>query len=237
MTIRNSTKYGIILIGVFSLLALSFLVLHGSPNDSTKFTNNTSKLLTIEKNASPAAYVYEDDSTKFTNNIDETTTFSRSLPLAKYTHKDLNKYSDTIVVGTVKEILPSKWNTIDGKQPDKAPAELNSSDLIYTDIIISVDKYVKNSLLSKEIIVRVIGGAVGNISMSLDNEPSFRSGEKVLLYLTRDTYPDTKNVGPEHLVVTGYLQGKFTLTDDGKAIGWNENENTSLEELLSGIKE
>jgi hypothetical protein len=97
-----------------------------------------------------------------------------------------------------------------------------------------VDKYVKNPLSSNEVTVRVKGGNVGSNTMKTDDEPTFKSGEKVLLYLTKDDYKATKDIGPDHFVVTGYMQSKFKLTDNGKAIGWNEN--ISQNELISTIK-
>ncbi|WP_193589507.1 hypothetical protein [Methanosarcina acetivorans] len=151
-----------------------------------------------------------------------------------YIHEELSNYSDTILTGTVKEILPPRWNTIDGKQPNKPLTELDPlNDTIYTDIVISVDEYLKNPLSYREVIVRSIGGAVGNVSMTSDAEPTFKTGEKVLLYLSEDTDLSTKDIDPEHFIVTDFYEGKFTLTDDGKAIG--RVENTTLDELLSTI--
>jgi hypothetical protein len=155
--------------------------------------------------------------------------------MEKFTYADLNNRSYAIVIGTVKEILPPKWNTVDGKQPDKGVTELSSDDLIYTDIFINVEKYVKNPLPSKDVVVRVVGGTVENVTMSSDDESSFKSGERVLLYLSKDTHPDTKDVGSEHFVVTGHMQGKFTLTADGQAIA--NDENITLDKLLSTIKQ
>ena len=146
------------------------------------------------------------DSAKLANNADQLITISAAI--VTYTHDDLNKYSDTIITGTVKEKLPSKWNTIDGKQPNKAVTELSYHDLIYTDTVISVDKYLKNPLSSKEVIVRSIGGTLGNLVMTSDDEPSLEPGEKVLIYLSKDTNPDIKNIGSEHFIVTGFFQGK-----------------------------
>lgn len=212
MSIKNSTKYGIFIVGAFSLLILSAFAISNSSQDCIKIPNNPSQ-----------------------KSIDEPITISRSALLAAYTYEDLNNNSDTVIIGTVKEILPSKWNTADGKQPDKTAAELESSDIIYTDIIVNVDKYLKNPLSSNEVTVRVIGGTVGSVSMTSDDEPNFKLGEKVLLYLKEDTYRDTKNVGSEHFVTTGHLQGKFTLTGDGKAA--TPYESITQEELLSTIKE
>lgn len=87
------------------------------------------------------------DNVKLANNVDEPVTISRSYLVIALTHEDLSNYSDTIVIGTVKEMLPSRWNTIDGKEPD-VNAENGSFNLIYTDFIVSVDNYLKNPSLS-----------------------------------------------------------------------------------------
>lgn len=161
-------------------------------------------------------------------------TISTSSLLEAYTHEDLSNHSDTIVQGTVKEILPSKWNTIDGKQPNKPLTKLIPGvDVIYNDNIIKVDKYLKNPQSSKEVIVRTFGGTVGNVTIKSEDDPSFEPGEKVLLYLSKDTSPYTDNIGPDHFMVTGLLQGKYKLTNDGKASRFDET--ISQGELLSTI--
>lgn len=217
---KSSTKYGVFLICMFSLLMLGIFMSNFS-SDSLK---------TLEQ-ASDSNIIRADN---ISNNLNKPITIERSSLLEKYTHEDLNNYSDTVVIGTVKEILPPKWNTIDGKMPDKTAAELTSSDLIYTDIIITVDKYIKNPLSSNEVTIRVIGGTLGNVTMSSDEEPNFKLGEKVLLYLTKDTHPDIKNIRPEHFVATGFKQGKYTLTEDGKAM--TPYEIINQEELLNTIE-
>jgi hypothetical protein len=201
--VRNLIKYGIFLVGTLSLLILNASAMSDPSENSIKLENS----------------------------IDEPIGIDMCVDFIHYTHEELSNHSDTIVIGTVKEILPSKWNTIDGKRPDKA---LNVLDyVIYTDIVISVDEYLKNPLSSREIIVRSIGGKVGDVIMTSDAEPSFNTGEKVLLYLRKDTDPATKSISPEHLIVTSFYQSKFTLTDDGRAIG--HDENTTLAELLRTI--
>lgn len=205
---RSITKYGIFFVGALSLLTLNVSALSNPSNDSIKLENNSNEI----------------------------TGFGADVNFIHYTHEELSKYSDTIVIGTVKEILPSKWNTANGKQPNKPLSEIDHlNDTIYTDIVISVDEYLKNPLSSNEVIVRSIVGTVGNISMTSDAEPSFKTGEKVLLYLSKDDNPSTRDIGPEHFIVTDYYEGKFTLTDDGKAIG--HVENTTLDELLSTINQ
>lgn len=205
MPMKNNTKYGIFVLGALSLIMLSSLVLADSSQDNSKLANDINKSTNICIYAS----------------------------LVPYTPHDLDNNSMLVIKGTVKEILPPKWNTVNGKQPNKSVDDLNPNDLIYTDVIVSVDKYLKKPSSSNEITVRVIGGTIEDISMTTDYEPSFKTGEKVLLYLSKDQYTATNNVGSEHLVVTGCLQGKFTLTDNGKAV--NPYETFSQDELLSTI--
>jgi len=45
--------------------------------------------------------------------------------------------AETIPIGRVKEVLPSKWNTFDGKKPQKL-----EKAIIYTDVIIEVQQYI-----------------------------------------------------------------------------------------------
>ena len=215
----NSIKYGVILIVTFSLMTLHVSALSESSKDSIKLSNNSSK-----------------DGNKLLNDVSEPTNIGVNVDFIHYNHKELSNHSDTIVIGTVQKTLPSKWNTIDGKQLNKPVSELIPGvDVIYTDIIINVDRYLKNPLSSKEVIIRTFGGTVGNVSMTSDAEPKFETGEKILLYLSKDTNPSTKNIGSEHFIVTDFYEGKFTLTDDGKAIGYDEN--TTLNELLSTINQ
>ena len=144
--------------------------------------------------------------------------------------EDLAKKSDLILIGSVKEILPARWNTPDGEQPEDAFEGSGLNDVIYRDVVISVDQYLKNPLSSNEVIVRTLGGTVGNLTLAVEDEPSFEPGDDVLLYLVEDAYPATKDLEPEHFRVTGSFQGKYTLTGDGKAV--KSGEAVELEELL-----
>lgn len=173
-----------------------------------------------------------DSNTKQMNN-DETLYGESSASLIPFNQSELRTNSDTIVIGTVKEILPSKWNSIDGKKPNDFEG-FSTFCLIYTDIIIYVDEYLENPLSSKEVTVRVEGGTVGNDTLTTESEPTFKPGEKVLIYLTKDTNTGTKDIGPEHFRITGSLQGKYTLTDDGKAV--RLGKTVSQNELLNTIK-
>lgn len=144
----------------------------------------------------------------------------------------LAQESDVIVIGDVKEILPSRWATKDGKKP------INFYDEhIYTDVIIEVDEYLKNPQPAEEITVRIMVGKVGIDQIICDEEAEFKPKERVLLFLTtKDSY--TKNIGSEHFNVIGGAHGKFTI-EDGQAIRPKVIEDyrtIPLQELLETIE-
>jgi hypothetical protein len=211
---NKTIKYMVVFVGAVSLIILSTLTLSCS-QDGIKQENSPLQENKLANNDVP---LYSESSASL-------------VPLSS---EELSNKSYTIVIGSVKEMLPSKWNSIDGKRPNGIDS-FSLENLIYTDIIIIVDKYLKNPLQSKEITVRVDGGTVGNDTFIAMHEPSFKANEKVLLYLIKDVTNRTKDIEPEHFKVTGCMQGKFTLTNDGKAV--RPDKIVSQEELLSTIKE
>lgn len=215
MSMNKNIKYMIVFFGAVSLIMLSALALSGS-QDVIKNTNSPPQ-----------------DNTKLANNdMPLYSESSASLPLLD--NKELSNRSEMIIVGTVKEILPSKWTSVDGKRPNGIDS-FSLENSIYTDITINVDKYLKNPSSSKEVTVRLDGGTVGNDTLEANYEPMFKPGEKVLLFLTEDVVTSTSNIEPKHLRVTGCMLGKFTLTDDGKAV--RRDKTVSQDELLSTIKD
>ncbi|NPE29220.1 hypothetical protein HNV12_14920 [Methanococcoides sp. SA1] len=141
----------------------------------------------------------------------------------------MSREADIILTGTVKEILPSKWNTVDGKRPHESIDDFEWYDMIYTDVVVNVDEYLKNPSPEKEVTVRVFTGTVDKDIMTADYEASFQPGEKIFLYLVEDEWKYTKDLGPKHYFVLGSKQGKFTLNEDGKAA--RPDMDTTLEEL------
>lgn len=81
---RKVIKYGIFLVWALSLLTLNALALSNPSNDSANLENNSNEPIGIDI----------------------------CIDFILYTHEELRDNSDTIVIGTVNEILPPKWNTI-----------------------------------------------------------------------------------------------------------------------------
>lgn len=183
----------------------------------------------LPESASPS----EDSAVEEFNASDTPITIGISSVVEHMSPEVLASESDLILTGSVKEILPARWNTPDGKPSEKNFNDLGIEDVIYRDAIVSVDDYLKNPLPSEEVVVRTLGGTIGNLTMDVEDTPFFESGEKVLLFLSEDTDPATKSLYPEHFVVCGCFQGKFTITEEGKAI--SEGESIELKELLQLI--
>jgi hypothetical protein len=117
---------------------------------------------------------------------------------------ELIKNADAIVIGKVKDIPPSR----------KSALNLDGSNIIriiYTDVIIQVDRYLYGEPESEEIAVRVEGGRVDNIVMWAEDQPEFLLGEEVFLFLLRP--PDPLEPVPEGITASSYyrvsMQGKY----------------------------
>ena len=103
----------------------------------------------------------------------------------------LTSEADAIVLGNVTA-LQSQWE--DGK--------------IFTYVTLSAREYIKGAKKG-EIIIKVSGGTVGEISCYVTDTPTFEKGEEVLTFLReKDNYFD----------VVGCYQGKYAI-EDNKVLG------------------
>jgi hypothetical protein len=230
--VNRTTKYGLLSVGLLSVLIVG-IVLFGN---LTQHLQNNSPEENLQQSALPVSsdHLTQDAQGNSTEVDSPQILISSSGSLAYLNFTELNQRSESIVIGTVKEILPAKWNTHDGKRRGDTIENLGEYDAMYTDVIISVDQYLKNPLEQKEIRVRIQGGEDEVVKMAFDSEPSFKEGEKVLLYVSKDVSTRFKDFGPKHYLVIGASLGKFTLTDDGLAV--REYEYVDQKELLDAIE-
>ncbi len=135
--------------------------------------------------------------------------------------EQLTQESDLIVMGEVRN-MESRWN--------------DDRTLIYTYVTVFVSEYIKDDLALKqsnkngdqEIVVRISGGKVGDISLIVSDTPEFKEGEEVFLFLRKGN--DLK----ASLNVAGLFQGKYTVEDGmikNKVLGLQ----IALEEFTSHI--
>lgn len=230
---NKAAKYGLVVVG-FLLLLLAGII---SINIMATMPNTGPAQSTISEHDTQNEDIIPSETTSYPDKeevLSNKTTIAVSATLAYLNMTQLNELSELIITGSVKEILPSKWNTPDGKRRVDAIEDIPENDEMYTDIIIKVDQCLKGSLEDQEIIVRNMGGEDDIVRIVWEDEPSFKENEKVLLYLREDTYPGTKDIDPKCYVVSGSSLGKFTLTDDGLAM--RECEYVNQTELLDSIK-
>lgn len=148
------------------------------------------------------------------NNDSQISTSTQKI-MEKYSLSNLISMADSIAVGEVTGISSGKWNTPDGKKPIFTD---NNSYVIYTDVEISVEEYLKNSQKTGVVLVRVLGGIVGEDAMEFEDHPSFNVNERVLIFLREDDDPRTKNIGPRHFITAGLHQGKIPILQNEKVI-------------------
>ena len=149
-------------------------------------------------------------------------TMSSSL-MIKLTMDDLVEKSDTILIGKVVDIFPSR-------QVDKPPW------IVITDVVIEVERYLYGQPQSAYIAVMVPGGRVGESVFLVDSQPVFNLGEEVALFLYRlqtEVAPPPPDgfERAEYYMVTGSMQGKLGYKDgtmvtlEGNSVSVSEVEH------------
>jgi len=139
--------------------------------------------------------------------------------------------ADVICLGTVVA-LESRWDEAHG--------------LIYSLATVEVGQILKGDEVSNKLVVRYLGGTVGDVGMSVPGAPTFQAGEDVLLFLAPEEDGSYS--------VAGMSQGKYTIERDEPSgityakpelrgltfIGGEEDamgEPMPLQELLTWIEE
>lgn len=130
---------------------------------------------------------------------------SASLPELK--KEEIIQQSDTIVIARVES-----------QTSFKAQSEIreNKEDVI-TNVSLSVEKYLRNYYNDsfQEIIVQTLGGTVENLNMNIEGTPTFKDGERIIIFLKKKD----NNV----FTVYGWAQGKYSIDSNGE-VGVGEQE-------------
>jgi hypothetical protein len=141
-------------------------------------------------------------STKITIEEGDQVTLTSAL-MVHLSLDDLISSSDAIIIGKVADILPSKWGTfVLGNRGRK---------IIYTDVIIQVQKFLYGEPKSEEIAIRMFEGKIGNQASKSENGAEFTVGESVCLFLEKPSYvmePAPQGINPSNYYVCSF-QDKF----------------------------
>jgi hypothetical protein len=102
--------------------------------------------------------------------------------------EQLSQGAESIVLGTVSNQV-STWNV--------------THTAIYTDVTVEVEEAMKGTV-GPEVTFRIAGGEVGPIGMRTSTDPTFRMGERVIVFLRREGSTEQ---------LFGLQHGKFTVSD------------------------
>ena len=102
--------------------------------------------------------------------------------------------SEVIVTGTVVDVR-SAWDS--------------EVDTIYTYITLQVDEVIKGRLIGSRIVIKELGGVVGNLGLAVGDSAVYSPGEEVMTFLARRPRDDTWQTN-------GDWQGKWSIERSAK---------------------
>jgi hypothetical protein len=128
--------------------------------------------------------------------------------------KDLSLGADIIITGKVSKQI-SSWN--------------DDNTRIYTRATIQVEEYLKGNNNGAPIVVRYLGGEVGDIGEQYSHMPRFEDKEEVLVFLKKD------NKNSDYKVFNGE-NGKINVITDPKTGEKVTASNVQINSLKAQIK-
>lgn len=139
------------------------------------------------------------------------------------------RFAMTIVIGTVRQVQPSRWTTPDGQRPTNPHAIANSQS-IYTPVLLDVAQYLKGVQPQAQLLLFAVGGTLGADYVARnDNLFAFREGERVLLFLTLPLAEPRELDGQPFWSV----EDRYTITPNNLAT--NYYQTLPLQQLLDQI--
>lgn len=133
--------------------------------------------------------------------------------------------ADMIVTCNITDAGASQWDRAgDGSQADR----------IHTDVPIEPEAILIDTLKSgnTELAVRTYIGEIGNVLQISYSRPALTEGEDVLLFLQK-----SDDETEEYYDILGYMQGKFTLSDEtGEPVYTNGRDKIPIDELEETIE-
>lgn len=128
--------------------------------------------------------------------------------------KNMSEKADIIITGKVTQ-QTSSWN------------EDNSR--IYTSATIQVEEYLKGNDSESSVVVRYLGGEVGEVGELYSHMPRFEDREEVLVFLTRDEQ------NSNYKVFNG-SDGKINVVEDQNTGEKVTTSNVKINSLKAQIK-
>jgi hypothetical protein len=137
-----------------------------------------------------------------------------SLTLAKASLEELTRESELVIRGTVRSVQ-SDW-------------ESGERQAIHTNIEVTVEQYLKGNGKA-EVVVRQLGGQVGDIRQVIAGSPQFQVGEEVILFLVKHD---------KHYRIHSIALGSFRIVsgEDQQKLVMNDLRNVNLIDPDTGLE-
>lgn len=129
--------------------------------------------------------------------------------------------SDLIVTGKVSGFGKSKWSNPNFERGEEI------SNVMQTDVYISVDSILYGDASSEKIAVRIDEGEDETTIFHSDGYPDFEIGKPILLFLARDRSDVATD--EDYYILVGMKQGKYDLDDSSKAEQGNMKDDASAD--------
>jgi hypothetical protein len=136
-----------------------------------------------------------------------------------------------IISGTVSQVLPSQWSTLNGSRPTNPWANTNTYTII-TPVSVTINSYLKGSGLTPNVVLFAVGGTVGadSATWSGDDLFTFAVGDPVIVFLNKD------KIDPNFLVAgqnPWQVIEHYTLDNSGNAK--NSLRSVPVQQLINEI--
>jgi hypothetical protein len=122
---------------------------------------------------------------------------------------DLVKQADVVFLGRVVNVHSQWQNTPSGKA-------------IVTDVEFTVERVYKGRPITQTTL-RFLGGTVGDVSLSVEDAPTFRVGDRDVLFVSADA----KAANP----LVGGAQGCYRVTNDQQAESVRPSHNLTVKPI------
>ncbi len=137
------------------------------------------------------------------------------------------KEATAIIIGTVKQVGPARWSTVNGARPPN-PHAPDNKEFIFRPVLIDVEQYLKGQPPQKQLLVAADGGVVGQDSFFEmgDDIFTFSEGERVIVFLVGRGRSLNANALWE-------IVERYTITLEGNAV--NSRRQVPFKQLLTEI--
>lgn len=147
-----------------------------------------------------------------------------------YTIAELIDYADAIAIVRPSEQTVVHWNSSDGV-PWGTTRDYGKRVHIYRDQSYEVVMVIAGTLPQPSVLVRGVGGTIGNVTLAYGDHPHALPGETYLAFLTQEDTP-TREGFERAWTISWQREGLFHMSESG----WTNESGKTISTDLSLLK-